>query len=1170
MTVRFVIGRAGSGKTSLCKNELRKRLKENPVGNPLIYLVPDQMTFQTEYDLITTPGLGGMIRMQVFSFTRLAWRVLQETGGISRYHISTLGLNMMIRRILESRRKDLKVFEKAAEKNGFIEQLEEMMAEFKRYCVTPADLEQKRRELDAGGNAEAGTESLKEKLHDFQLVYEDLERSLSGRYVDSEDYLRLLAEKIADSEFIRNAEIYIDGFYSFTPQEELVLGALFQHARRVTISLTLDREYEHPPHELNLYRMTGDTFMKLRELAGSLGAELEKTVVLDGKPPRYEKAPSLEHLERYYDVRPAQQIESAGDILLAAAVNRRAEVEGVAREVLKLVREKGYRFRDIGIFVRNMGDYQKLMETIFGDYEIPYFIDQKQTMLNHPLFELIRSSLDVIHTNWRYDPVFRCVKTDLFFPLESHIEGLREQMDQLENYVLARGIQGRRWKQEEPWTYRRIYSLEDTDTVQTDKEKEVQARINRLRRLIAAPLASFEEGMKRAKTGREYAEALYHYLSGIRVPEKIEKLRDTAAENGNLSLARQHDQVWDEFMDLLDQVVEIAGDDELTFDMFMKMIGTGLESMKFALVPPSLDQVLAGTLDRTRFGDVKVSFILGVNEGVLPAVPKEDDVISDEERQLLLDSGVQLAPGSREQLLDENFLIYLALTSPSERLWVSWPLADEEGKSLNPSVLIKRIKSLYSSLDEKLIFNDPAEVTEQEQLDFVTTGKKTLSYLAAQLQAWKRGYPVSPLWIDVLNEFITSEQWSDKARTVLSSLFYKNEAKKLDPSVSKELYGERIQASVSRMEQFNSCAFSQFASHGLKLKERQIFKLEAPDIGQLFHGALKRMSELLQEHGLEWNELTSKQCEQFSVQAIDELAPHLQGEILLSSNRHNYIKRKLQQVVAKASGAMSEHAKSSGFVPVGLEVPFGTGHDLPAITFKLPNGTEMELVGRIDRVDKAESSKGVLLRVVDYKSSEKALNLAEVYFGLALQMLTYLDIVLTHSDKWLGSEAHPAGVLYFHVHNPMINSDYRLPDDAIDRELFRQFKMKGLLVADEEAIKLMDNSLDSGHSDVVPAGLKKAGGFYSNSSVASDEEFDHLRNHVRELIKKVGTDITDGVIDIAPYKMKDRTPCTFCSYKSFCQFDNSLEENDYRLLKPEKDQIVLDKMRKKGGDDDDQ
>ncbi|ANX11984.1 helicase-exonuclease AddAB subunit AddB [Fictibacillus arsenicus] len=1164
MSLQFILGRSGSGKSHSVFQEIREKLAEDPMGSPIIYLVPDQMTFQSEYKLASTPGLNGMIRAQVYSFSRLAWRVLGETGGMTRMHITSTGVRMMLRKIIESKKEELKIFKKASEQSGFYELLELMTTELKRYCVSSEDLSWNAETLLSLGQKENNKKVLKDKLSDLSIISGALEKALAGKYLDSEDYLKLLQEKIPYSNTIKDCEIYIDGFHSFTPQELEAAAGLMAHAKKVTIALTSEESYrtDTDPHELDLFYMTKKTAQVLTQKAKELNVEIEEPIVLSHMPKFI--SPAIAHIEKQYDARPAISYSNPEGIHLAAGVNLRSEVEGAARKIIELVRDEGYRYRDIAVTVRNAGSYQPLIETVFADYGIPVFLDQKKSMLHHPLIELIRSSLDVVLKNWRYEAVFRAVKTDMLYPLDEMrktTSEIRRCMDDLENYVLALGIQGSRWTDSKPWKYKRFRGFEADDFGKTSRDDEKEQLINDLRDMIVSPMKRLSRDLSKSITVADFCTSLYKYLEDLSVPMKLERLRLHAESEGKLRAAREHGQVWNAVLGLLDEMVELTGSEKLSKETWMQMLETGLESMKFALVPPSLDQVLAGTLERSRFTDVKVNFLLGVNDGIIPLKPKDDGLLSEDEREALERNGVVLAPSARRKLLDEQFMIYLALTNGSDRLFVSYALADEEGKTLQPSMVIQRMRDLFPDLKEHLYQNEPGV---KEDLSFVQHPVKSVSYLSAQLREWKKGYPISPVWWDVYNWIITDDQYDHYAKKAISSLFYFNREAPLSPSVSKDLYGESILTSISRMELFQSCPFSQFMSYGLKLRERQMYKLEAPDIGQLFHAALKQMNDALQQRRVQWSDLSKGDCYRMAGDIVDLLAPKLQHEILLSSNRHLYIKKKLKEVVGKASHILSEHAKASGFTPAGLELAFGTGGTLPPLVYKLPNGTTMEVVGRIDRVDTAASSKGLLMRVIDYKSSSTGLNLAELYHGIALQMLTYLDVAVEHSGKWLGQESIPAGVLYFHVHNPLLNQKKLLTAEEIEKEVLKKFKMKGLVLAEEEAVQLMDSTMDK-RSNIIPVALTNNGFHKSHSSVASASNFETMRHHARKMAVSSGTGITDGVIDISPYEMKKKVPCTFCSYKPVCQFDQTFEENQYRQLKLEKDEIILEKMQEEGG-----
>ncbi|MCJ7840388.1 helicase-exonuclease AddAB subunit AddB [Lederbergia sp. NSJ-179] len=1144
MSFRFVIGRSGSGKTTLFLNEMKEKLMNEPVGHPILYIVPEQMTFLSENQLIHTPGLSGMIRTQVYSLTRLAWRVLQETGGAGRNRISSTGINMLIRKIIEEHKDELKLFKKASDKAGFIQHLETMMTEFKHYCIEPEKLAEKKAEFAFG----TSTRVLADKLHDLELLYKKFVQGLEGKYVGTDDYLNLLAESIEHSSYLRNAEIYIDGFHNFTPQEYRVIEKLMSHCKRVSIALMLDRPFKYGtmPDDLYLFRTTGETYSLLFEMARENGVQMEEDVFLYHSK-RFEED-SLQHLQLQFEKRPHQPFNECPAIELKIATNRRAEMEGIAREIRRLVMEEGFRYKDIAILLRNEHDYQEMIETVFYDYEIPFFLDQKRTMLNHPLIELIRSSLEVISSHWRYEPVFRAVKTDLLFPQEPNLPTLREQMDRLENYCLANGIKGEQWTSPQKWTYKRYAGLELENVPQTESEKEIEAELNRSRLLVVQPLQRLSRRLKTAQNGRELCEAVYLFLEELDIPKKLEIRSIEAEKKGELNAAKEHDQAWDTVMGLLDEFVEILGEESFSVPKFISILEAGLEAAKFSLIPPALDQVSIANMEQSRLSSIKVAFVAGFNDGVLPTNFENEGVFSDEDRVKLEESGLKLAPNGKQLVLDEDFVAYRALVIARNRLYLSYPLANEEGKALLPSPYLKRIQALFPKMTTSYEVNEPTELELEEQFSYISHPTTAIAYLSRQLQMKKRQYPVADYWWDVFNFYMEHPQLKIKAKRILSSLFSRNKAKKLSDQTSRELYGEEILASVSRMELFHACPFSHFSTHGLRLHERDIFRLEAPHIGDLFHAALKWIATEIKHQHLEWGSLTNSECAKLAKEAVNQLAPKLFNQILLSTNRYFYIKRKLEQIIARATFILGQHAKSSGFNPVGVELGFGPFKDLPPLSFTLKNGTKMQLQGRIDRVDKAEDENGVYLRVIDYKSSSRALDLNEVLYGLSLQMLTYLDIVMTHAPLLIGTDATPAGVLYFHVHNPMVESEQSLTLDEIEKEILKKFKMKGLLLGDANVIQLMDTTLTSGTSEVVPAGIKKDGNLTSRSSAASREDFSALQHYVRQLYKKSGDRIMDGQVDISPYQFNDRTPCQFCAFKAVCQFDPSQGDNDYRHI----------------------
>ncbi|KAA9007659.1 helicase-exonuclease AddAB subunit AddB [Paenibacillus spiritus] len=1150
MAVTFLVGRAGSGKTTAIREAICAALKEDPLGAPILQLVPEQASFGAEQGLLAACGAGGSLRAHTLSFPRLAYRVKQELGGSGAVPITSEGKKMLIYKILGRRKNELKLFGASADRPGFVERLSALHAELKQCCLRSADLDELLpRLLESAGDSPI----LAGKLADLGIVLADLEKEMENLYTDDEDRLEELAAQIPASGLIRGADIYLDSFRGFTVMEYTVIRQLMRHARNVTVALTLDQPYRGgaKPHELDLFHPTAAAYVKLRGMAEELGADIRDRLL--DEAPRFAASPVLLHLERGFDRRRVYRGEQpAGESLtIHAAAGRRAELEGALREMIRLAREEGAAFSEMAVLVRNLEDYGDLAPALFRDYGVPFFMDRKESELHHPLVEFIRGAMDVVRRNWKYEDVFRCIKTDLLLPPDGSLG--RADMDALENYVLACGIHGYRWTDKKEWRELPSLSLESAPV----RDVALGDLMERCRSAVTGPLEPLDRAVSRKTTASDLCRAVYQLLEDAEVARKLDAMSARALELGQPEAAREHRQIWGAVMDLLDQIDEMMGPEKMDVELFAGILETGLAELRMGLVPPSLDQVLVGSMDRTRLEGIKYAFLLGFNEGVVPALFEEDGLLSDNERNLLEGTGVELGPVTSRQVLDERFLVYSALTVASERLWISYTTLDNEGKTMLPSEIIRHLRRMYPELGEHLLPGVPSSAPPEEQAGFIAEPGQTLRMLILQLREWKQGRELPEVWWDAYNWFAAEEAWQPRLQVLAGSLFYRNRGVRLRSGTSLRLYGGRtLRGSVSRMEQFAACPFSHFASHGLRLKERQMYKLKAPDIGQLFHAALSEMAKELRDRGLGWASLSPDECLRRAGDTVDRLSPMLQGQILLSTKRYGYITRKLKSIVGRASVILGEHARRGSFEPAFLELDFGPGKPLPPLRVPLPNGCVLEVAGRIDRVDTAEGEQGILLRVIDYKSSQKDLRLHEVYYGLALQMLTYLDVLLTHAEEWLGEPAYPAGTLYFHVHDPLLTSANGMSREEAGRELLKRFKMKGLLVADREIVSLMDSSFDKGHSSVIPAAVKSDGTFYSSSSVASPDQWDRLLKKVRGTMTEIGTRITDGDVAITPYKIGQETACTFCAYRPVCQFDEAVEGNGYnRLGKPDKTEM---------------
>jgi ATP-dependent helicase/nuclease subunit B len=1189
MGLRLILGRAGSGKSELCLQEIAGKLKEEARGWPLLYLVPEQATFQAEYALVTLPGLEGAMRAQVLSFRRLAWRIMREVGGGKRVFIDDTGKGMILQKLMERSKGELKIFKSAGGKAGSLENLVQLYNELKRSQVSVFQLKEKFREKE---NTEESSPSLlfKEKLNDLVLILEKLEQELEGYYLDAEDYLALLALNIPRSAYLRGAEIWVDGFYSFTGQELQVLQELLKHCRRVNVTVCLERDCppEEKVDELDPFYPAKLTCQKLIRVAENCGLPVEKEMLSPLDPPRFAASPALMHLEKYLHSYPAEPFPNAAGTLplhLFSAPNRRAEVEGLARELIRLARDGGCRWREMAVLMGDLEQYRDLLAMVFTDYGIPFFLDQERSLLHHPLIEFIRSALEVINGNWRFDALFRCFKTEFPLPLEQSTpkrRRWRKRADRLENYVLAFGIQGYRWLQDGDWQYRlrEGKGLEDGEGLQPDsfRERAALKLLNATRRRLSRPLLRFQESFKAASTVKEKTLALFGLLQEVGAGERLELWKKEALQRGAPEKARENDQVYDGVIGLMDQLVEIMGAEKISAALYARILEAGLKNLRLSLVPPALDQVLVGTVQRTRVGRIRFVFLAGVNDGVLPSRQGGGGVFSEAERETLTEWGLELPPGSRRRLLDEQFLTYMALTRASEGLSVSYSLADEEGRGLLPSSLIPRLKELFPGLQVlEMLPESPgmaaggdfaaagpengssgAGMEDPRQIfSAVAHPRKTLSQLLIQLGRYKKGEGLHPLWWDIYNWYADNSAWREPGIPLLRSVFYQNRAENLGEETSLQLYQKRIPASVSRLEKYSACPFSHYLAYGLRLKERRVYRLDNLDIGHFFHAALKNVVLSLQGKGLDLGALSGQESRQLTAAEVELLIPRLQQEILLSSSRYRYLAEKLKETVSQAVVYLGEQARRSSFRPAGVEVSFGPGSVLPPLLIKLENGCEVELRGRIDRVDLARDGDGnAYVTIIDYKSGNRDLNLAEFYHGLSLQMLVYLEVILAHAPSWLGEKVLPAGVFYFHVHAPLLRFPAIPSLEKIEAETLKRYKLKGRVLADPQAVALLDSELQSGYSKIIPVGLSPKKGFYKNSALLTEDHFALLRTHIYKLVQKIANEIIGGCVEIRPFRLGMKKACTHCPYTAVCQFDLLLEGNSYRILREGKQDLI--------------
>lgn len=1144
----MVYGRAGSGKSQFCYDEIRARLDEGN-GKPLILIVPEQYTFQAERSLVKAVDTGGIMKVEVLSFRRMSYRVFNEVGGITYPHIHSAGKCMIIYRILDRMKDSFKVFSRSADRQGFVNSISSMITEFKRYNITPGDLN------EACGRL-TENELVKAKLSELVSIYTEFEEAIKERYRDSDDDLAQLSRKLEHTSMYDGAEVWIDGFSGFTPQEYDVVGKLLKKAERVTICLCADCSEEEAGSDCggnDVFSPVRSAARRIVEIAREYGVKAEAPVYLEEKLlPRFKESSELCHLERNFFACPYSVYRGkTHDISLFSSANMYSEIEETARDIVRLCREKGLRYRDIGVFVRNLEAYGRLLEAIFKEYEIPVFIDRKVDITNHPLVRLILSMLDIFAENWSYESVFRYLKTGL-----TGID--RSSIDQLENYVLACGIRGNRWTSDGEWSMIPEIIPDDGDS---GNQRELLEEINRIRLEVTRPLLQFREKTKGRRKASEICSSLYEFLCEIGVPERIEGFIDLFRSSGKLNLASEYSQVWNIVMEVFDQAVEVMGEETLGLDRFSCILAIGLGEYKAGLIPASLDQVLAGSIERSRSHEVKALYILGVNDGVFPSAAMEEGILSDADRERLKDAGIELASDTRTRAFEEQYLVYRALTTAGRYLRLSWPAADHEGRAMRPSIIISRIKRIFPEITQgsDIVKND----SDSREMELLTGREPAFRHMIDAIRQKADGKDVKPLWHDVYRWFLAREDWYDRCRRLRSAFLYRNVPEPVSREKIAELYGSPVQSSVSRLEKYTACPFAYFVQYGLGAKERKVYRLSPPDVGTFMHAAIERFSLMVSEQGLSWSDFDREWCKSTVSAIVDDMLDKMRGSGLSASKRYTALALRLKRVITRAVWLIAEHMRRSGFIPVGYELGFGEGESFPPIVIELESGEKVHLTGRIDRVDALRTDEGTYLRIVDYKSGSKAFKLSDVFYGLQIQLITYLDAIWENGFASAEPPVLPGGVLYFRIEDPIVRGNSKATAEEIERAIMRQLKMKGLLLADVKLIREMDRTID-GDSLIIPARINK-GDLLGRSSAASLDQFNALRAYVRSLIKSLCGEILKGSVSIKPYKKKGMTACKYCSFSVVCQFDTSLGHNTFKVLRDRDDEEVWSLMAESSG-----
>jgi ATP-dependent helicase/nuclease subunit B len=1117
MPLAFVIGRAGTGKTHRCLGLIAAELRARPLGPAIFWILPKQATFEAERRL--SCETGGYLRARVVSFEQLGREVLLDCGGASIPEVTPLGRQMVLGHLLRCHGDELKFFKDVARQPGLAEKLDVTFAEFERCGNDPGDLDNFLRASATEGATDADT--LLDKVHDLRLIYKAYSDYLGQERLDQHQRLLHVLRCLDESTLFRDAVVYVDGFTDFSEHERRVLARLGKVCRRVEITLTMDPRsamIARPdllPQETSLFHPVEMAYRRLCMVLREEGTPIEEPPIVLAQAQRFH-APALAAVEKLglgtaivYVQRDAQGIE------MLEAPSLVAEVDAAARRIQKLL-AGGYRLRDVAVLVRDLGQYHDLIHASFAEHGIPYFADRRRETAHHPLLQFVRALLAIAQGGWPHDWLMALLKTGL-----TGIDAAGA--DALESFVLEHRIRGEAWVAAEPWAFHR----RGVEQEQPDERQSVDGD----RRKLIEALQPFVRCVQGNATVKESVAALFGVMTALPVRPTLSEWMEAAQGAGDFELAAEHGQAWTDLVEMFDELVELLGDEAVTAASFAEILETGLEGFELALVPPTLDQVLVGQVDRTRPCEIRAVLVLGLSDGSFPAVPREDSVLSDGDRRELHRRNVDVMAPSERRLLDEQFLAYRAFTCASDFLYLSRARSDAKGRAVAESPFWRRMRLMFRATPTAL----PAEARDDASL--VATPRQ----LVTGLMRWARQEKEDATW-PALYQWVATEargvaRIDRLLRRAWPALSYENGAA-LTPAVAEALWPNPLCGGAAQLEAFAACPFMHFLRYGLELQPRQEADVSALDLGHVYHHVLQHVVATLIRQRKSWADLGEPHKQRLVSAAVDRIGHALRGEIMLSTARNRYLLNRIERTLGQVIATQTHGAARGRFKPGFARVQFGGESSLlPELIVQTPRRSEVRLSGHIDRIDIHED--GHTVAAIDYRLTDHPLSLAEVYHGLSLQLMTYPLVLESSGQVLAGRKLTPAAAFYVRMLRWLGDVDHpKEALDASDPRFALKAKPRGLI--DERIVRDIDQQFQPGQrSEVINAHLKKDGSFAakSGSDLADGEEFAALLGHVKRRIGELADGILDGEIAVAPYMMETQTPCPACDYRSICRFE---------------------------------
>ena len=1138
MSLRFCFGPSGSGKSHRIYEEIMQRAAEEPGRNFLI-IVPDQFTMQTQKDLVMRSDRDGILNIDVLSFGRLSHRILEEVGTKEMPVLDDTGKSLVLQKVAADLKEQLPAMGSLLHKQGYIHEVKSAISEFMQYGISTQDMDKLITSAQKRG-------ALAMKLKDLKTLYRGFQDYIRDHFITTEETLDVLRRSLSKSKILKGSVVVFDGFTGFTPIQNRLIQELMRVCAEtiVTVTIGVGEDPYKMDGEQKLFHLSKKTVADLEKLAAEAEVERGEDLFVRGGPNRFAKAPALHYLEqnlfRYqYEPYAGEQQE----IHMFEALSPREEVHQTALYIRHLIREQGMTYRDIAVVIGDLEGYASYVETEFGQLEIPCFLDRTRGIVLNPMIEYIKSALQLYIKDFSYDTVFHFLRSGM-------ADISREEIDELENYVIRTGARGYR-------TYSRLFTRR-TEELQENAEGSEQAeektmeRLNRIRQQFMDAVEILHMG-SREKAG-DYVSHLYDFLEQNQVQQKLLNYQQQFEKEGDLSRAREYAQIYRLVMDLLDQVYELLGEEEISRQEFADILEAGFGEITVGTIPQNVDRIVVGDMERTRLKQVKVLFFLGVNDGNIPKNASKGGIISDMDREFLIESGTEMAPSPRQQMYIQRLYLYLNMTKPSEQLYLSYAKVNSEGKGIRPSYLIDTVRKLFPAMSVEY----PQNRSRLEQIEGRQEGAR---YLAEELREYVEGTLPEEERQDFYLMYRAYEADAAGRDLLTRAAFRRYRESGLSRIVARALYGQQLENSVSRLETYAACACRHFLQYGLSLQEREEFGFEASDMGTVYHAVLENFAGKLAESNLTWWDFTEDFAAKAVKESVEAYAATYGETVLYSSARNEYAITRMSRILTRTVLTLQKHLKQGSFQPDDYELSYRFAEDLDSIHVDLSEDEKMHLQGRIDRIDVSEDAEHVYVKVIDYKSGNRKFDLAALYYGLQLQLVVYMNAAMEmESRKHPDKEIVPAALLYYHIDDPTIETPVELTDEQINEQILAKLRMNGVVNSDPEVVERLDRYMQD-KSVVIPVEKKKDGSFSARSSVLSREEMQLISSYVDAKIRSIGREILDGKIAANPYEKGNEEACTYCAYKKVCGFDGSIPGYEKRQLEDLDKQALTQRMQ---------